>query len=75
MKLDQGKDDVKSMVGSLCSIILLIVVAGYVYLKTDVLISKKDVDILSTVNDLHFTPDDVFNYENGLNFAVALTSY
>lgn len=41
----------------------------------DVLINKKDVDVLSTLNDLHFTPDDIFNYSNGLNIAVAFTAY
>ena len=61
--------------GAICSIFLNIVVLLYAYQKVDVLINKKDVDVLSTVNDLHFSPDDVFSYENGLNLAVAFTAY
>ena len=39
------------------------------------MISKKDVDILSTVNDDTYTSDDVFDYKNGFNIAVAFTAF
>lgn len=61
--------------GSCLSIIFTIVVLLYAYLKADVLISRRDVDILSTVFPNKFTPDDTFSYQNGLNIAVALTAY
>ena len=48
MKLGSGNDDLKSIAGSLCSIILTVVVLMFAYLKADVLINKKDVDIMST---------------------------
>ena len=41
----------------------------------DVFLARKDVDILSAVNDLLFTDDDIFSYKNGLNIAVAFTAY
>lgn len=76
MKLDNdGDDTLKSLMGALCSIILTIVVLLYTYQKLDVFLAKKDVDILSTINDLHWTDDDIFSYENGLNIAVAFTAY
>ena len=64
-----------SVFGSILSILLFVTVSCYVYLKADVLIKKKDVDVLSTINDQYFTYEDVFSYKNGFNFAVAFTEY
>ena len=58
MKLDASSDDVRTYTGSLCSLLLAFIVLMYTYLKFDVLINKKDVDILSTINDNFYTPDD-----------------
>lgn len=44
--------------GSCLSIIFTIVVLMYAYLKADVLISRRDVDVLSTVDLNKYTPDD-----------------
>ena len=41
----------------------------------DVLIEKKDVDVLSATKDLYYSADDKFTYSNGLNIAVAFTEY
>ena len=43
--------------------------------KADVLIAKKDVDILSTINDSKFSADDVFDASKGFAFALAFTAY
>lgn len=51
MKLDEGKGKIESLLGSLCSVLLTILMITYGYQKMDVLIAKKDVDVLSTVND------------------------
>lgn len=51
MKLDDGVEGIQSWMGSLCSIILATVMLAYMYQKMDVLIARKDVDVLSTVND------------------------
>ena len=47
----------------------------YATQKLDVLISKKDVDILSTVKESYFDDKDIFSHRNGLNVAVAFTAY
>ena len=75
MKLDDGDDVKTSFLGGICSLILLIVVIMYAYLKGDVLINKKDVDILSTVNDMFIEPTERFTNEQGFAFAVAFTGY
>ena len=38
-------------------------VVSFTMLKAEVLLNRKDVDVLSTINDRFFTPDDVINYE------------
>ena len=75
MKIDAGSDSIKSLMGSLCSILLTILILTYAYQKMDVLIARKDVDILSTTNDKHWTDDDIFSTKNGLRVAIAFTSY
>lgn len=75
MKLDEGSDSIKSLMGSICSILLTVLMVTYGYQKMDVLVSRKDVDVLSTVNDLHFTDDDVFSAKNGFRVAVAFSAY
>ena len=75
MKLDGGEVGIKSWMGSLCSVILSTVMLAYMYQKMDVLIARKDVDVLSTTNDQHFKDDFIFSYENGLNIAVSFTAY
>ena len=51
-------------------------VVSFTMLKAEVLLNRKDVDVLSTINDRFFTPDDVINYEqNGFNIAAAFTAY
>ena len=75
MKLDAGKDDLRSIIGSLCSLILISVLCMFAVLKFEVLINKKDVDIMSTINDNFFTPDDQVTSANGINISAALTKY
>lgn len=61
--------------GSFLSILVAAIVIMYTYLKADVLISRRDVDIMSTVDLNKFTPDDVFSFKNGFSIAIALTAY
>ena len=76
MKIDnEGESHLRSYMGAFCSILLIFVVLIYSYQKFDVFLARKDVDILSAVNDFHFTDDDIFSYKNGLNIAVAFTAY
>ena len=75
MKLDEGSDSIRSLMGSLCSILLTFLMITYAYQKMDILIARKDVDVLSTINDQHFTDDDIFSAKNGFRVAVAFTTY
>ena len=61
--------------GTLCSIAIVTVFIIYTTLKLDVLINKKEIDILSVILDTELTQDDVFSYQNGLNVAVAFTAF
>ena len=75
MKLDEGHDAKNSFLGGVCSLILLIVIIVYAYQKADVLIYKKDVDILSTTNEAFFDADHIFDATKGFAFAAAFTAY
>ena len=76
MRLDEGSDTLNSYMGSLWSLILFLLVVMYSYLKADVLINKKDVDVLSTINDRFFTPDDAINLvDDGFNIAAAFSAF
>ena len=57
------------------SLLLIGVVILFAYLKADVLINRKDVDVLSTINDNFYTPDDVIDFSNGLNIAAAFLRF
>ena len=61
--------------GSLCSLLMFIVVLAYGYQKFDVWNTKKDIDIQYSTVDSYFTDDDVFDFKEGLNFAMAFTAY
>ena len=62
--------------GALVTIFVISLLVSFTILKAEVLLNRKDVDVLSTTNDRFFTPDDVINYEdNGFNIATAFTSY
>ena len=61
--------------GTLCSLFMFLVVIAYAYQKTDVWYTKKDIDIQYSTQDAYFTDDDVFDFKQGLNFAMAFTAY
>ena len=75
MKLDNGEDVIYSSLGGILSFLLMCVTILFAYQKYDVLVGKKDVDILSSTRDSYFTDEDVFDYKNGFAFAVAFTAY
>ena len=61
--------------GTFCSFLLVTVTIAYAYTKLDVLIYRKDVDVVSSVKNMHFDYSFVFEAKNGLNVAAAFTSY
>ena len=61
--------------GSICSIALFIIAAGYAYQKMDVWLHKKEVNVMAATQKNYFTDDFEFTYEMGMNFALAFTAY
>ena len=74
-KINNDSSVLQSYMGSIVSILLLTVTLGYAYQKMDILANKKDVTITSTTLPFHFEETSGFTYENGLNLAVAFTSF
>ena len=75
MKMSEDEDQVQTLMGSLCSLLMLLVVGSYAYLKVGVWQNNQDITILRSKQDSYFTPDFIFDQEMGLNFAVAFTAY
>ena len=75
LNLDREKSQMTSYCGVCGSIFLLVIILIYGFQKADVLINKKDVNILQTKKSLHFNAWDKFTYNDGLNVAVALTAF
>lgn len=75
MKLDGERDVVQTLLGSLCSLILAIVVIAYTNHKIDVWLNKMDIEIITAKQVGYFDEDYVFSFEQGLNFAIAFTAY
>ena len=70
LRLDDGKDALPSKMGTVCSIVLLIILVAYTGYKVSILGGKKSVDILQAVSKHHFDSDHAFGGEQGLNFAI-----
>ena len=50
-------------------------ILAYAYQKIDILFNRKDVDVLSTIDDFHFDDSFSFKYDNGFNIAIGFTAY
>ena len=61
--------------GTLCSITLFVIVVAYMGQKIKVLVNRGDVDIVTASFDTFFDQDYVLDYDAGINFAFAFTSY
>ena len=61
MKLDGGKSAVPSWMGSICSILLFVILLSYTYQKADILVKKKDIDILMATQESYFDEKYVFS--------------
>ena len=61
--------------GSFLTIIMFIIVCAYTYQKIDVLKEKKDVDIMSSIQYSYFNETEVFDFDQGLNLAIAFTAF
>ena len=75
MKLDHNKSELRSIVGSIFTMLYFTIFVTYSVLKFEVFVNKTDVDIMMSTEAEYFTPDDQFGFEQGLNLAVAFTAY
>ena len=75
MKLDGDRRKVSTFCGACCSLVLLILIALFAIEKFIVLLHKKDVTVINSESSLYFADSDPFDYEHGLNVAVAFTGY
>ena len=75
MRIDEGDVALKSVMGTICSFILLFVTASYAYFKLNVLLQRKDTNITTGTLDLYFDDKDVFDNSQGMNMAIAFTTY
>ena len=76
MKIDKGNSTLNTSFGSLLSVCVYILVILYTYMKIDVWIMKKDVDIMSTTMIDHLSDDYIFrNNGTGFNLAIGFTEY
>ena len=75
MRLDDGEDHVSSFSGAVCTVIMLLGVVLYAYLKLDVLLNKKDVTLLARTDEFEYMDIDNITHANGFNIAVGFTSY
>ena len=64
-----------SIFGTLMSFIFMGIVIGYSAQRLDILLNRKDVDILQTVRDNYFSDNEAFTGEEGFNIAIALTGF
>lgn len=75
MSLDKGKMEIDSWGGTVCTLLLFLLIFAYSLQKLDVLIYKRDIDLLSVTVSNDLTYDDVFDSSMGLNIAAAFTAY
>ena len=57
------------------SLIFFASILFYLYLKLEVMMGRKGVDLQSAFKENYFTEFDEFGNRQGLNFAVAFTAY
>ena len=62
MKLDAGVEALPSIAGVFFTILLTLMVLGYAVQKTDVLVNRRDSDIMSVINKDFYAADEDFQY-------------
>ena len=62
MKIDQEYSILNSSMGSLCTLLLLVVVGAYTYQKMNVWVNRMDTNIAMTINEAQYNSSYVFDY-------------
>ncbi len=75
MRLDHGSLHLTSWGGAICSIFLFVTISAYFFQKLDILINKRDVDLIQVTTFNAHTYEEQFDASMGLNFAAAFIKY
>ena len=75
MQIDGELSNTTSYMGTILTIIFVILIATFAYSKIMVLVDMGDVTVVGSTADDYFTDDDHFNSEKGFFVAAALTYY
>ena len=75
MKLEGGEQEIKSGLGTFCSLILLGITIIYAYQKLNIFLGKKDISIMLSAKDMYFNDQDRFTHKMGVNIAAAFSAY
>ena len=54
MKFDDSSSSVPSWMGFICSVLLIVIILGYSVQKIEILIKRRDVDIVSAFHNSYF---------------------
>ena len=73
MRIGQGGlSSLPTIAGMILTFLLLSLSLAYSVRKFDQMLTRKEVDIISVVQDSYFDESDFFTYKQGFNIAVAL---
>ena len=75
MKLDKDKNFVQTWIGTLLTMVVFVIITAYGIQKMDVWLTKKAIDIASSVQQNFYSDDFVFDFNQGMNLAMAFTAY
>ena len=75
MRIDKNQERITSWGGAVCSILLFLVIGSYTYQKLDILINKRDIDLITMTASHSLTLDERFDASMGFSFAAAFLSY
>ena len=75
MRLDKGSMKLSSWVGTLCSCFLFLLIGAYAVQKLDILVNKREVDLIYMTASNALTYTDKFDSSMGFNIAAAFTAY
>lgn len=76
MRIQKEDTSQTSYFGACCSIVLAIMLVGFMYAKVQTLLKLKDVDIFSATQDFYFPDSETFSAkDNSFFLAAAITNY
>ena len=73
--MDEGRTSIGSMLGTVCSLIMLVVLLSYSVMKTLVLVQRDDTNLTSTLIKDHFEATDALTASDGLSFAFLVLNF